>query len=135
MAVKSDLSCCRRGRAEVFWWSYGAVIVPPESTVTYRQLIPRITAAFRSEVHFRAALLHGVPSIVSPDLLEALASLGQGDKIVLASLNFPAASTCRGPGRPLLVRADGHSIPDLLEAIVKLLPLAPKSEVMTPIDF
>ena len=104
-------------------------------TVTCRNLIPRITAAFCSEVHFSTALLHGVPSIVSPDLLEALASLGQGDKIVLASLNFPAASTCRGPGRPLLVRADGHSITDLLEAIVKLLPLVPKSEVMTPTDF
>ena len=103
--------------------------------MTRRNLIPRITAAFCSEVHFSTALLHGVPSIVSPDLLEALASLGQGDKIVLANLNFPAASTCRGAGRPLLVRADGHSIPDLLEAIVKLLPLAPKSEVMTPIDF
>ena len=103
--------------------------------MTRRNLIPRITAAFCSEVHFSTALLHGVPSIVSPDLLQALASLGQGDKIVLASLNFPAASTCRGSGRPLLVRADGHSIPDLLEAIVKLLPLAPESEVMTPIDF
>ena len=103
--------------------------------MTRRNLIPRITAAFCSEVHFSTALLHGVPSIVSPDLLQALASLGHGDKIVLASLNFPAASTSRGPGRPLLVRADGHSITDLLEAIVKLLPLAPKSEVMTPTDF
>ena len=83
----------------------------------------------------RAALLHDIPEVVSPDLLEALAAMGRGDKIVLASLNFPAASTCRGAGRPLLVRADGHSIPDLLEAIVKLLPLVPKSEVMTPSDF
>ena len=71
----------------------------------------------------RAALLHDIPEVVSPDLLEALASLGQGDKIVLASLNFPAASTCRGPERPLLVRADGHRTAKLLEAIVKLLPV------------
>ena len=60
---------------------------------------------------------------MSPDLLEALAAMGRGDKIVLANLNFPAASTCRGPGRPLLVRADGHRTADLLEAIVKLLPV------------
>ena len=71
----------------------------------------------------RAALLHDIPEVVSPDLLEALASLGQGDKIVLANLNFPAASTCRGPGRPRLVRADGHSIPPLLQAIVQLVHL------------
>ena len=83
----------------------------------------------------RAALLHDIPEVVSPELLEALAAMGRGDKIVLANLNFPAASTCRGAGRPLLVRADGHSITDLLEAIVKLLPLVPKSEVMTPTDF
>ena len=60
---------------------------------------------------------------MSPSLLEALAAMGRGDKIVVASLNFPAASTCRGPERPLLVRADGHRTADLLEAIVKLLPV------------
>ena len=97
--------------------------------MTRLNLIPRITATFCSKVHFSTALLHGIPSIVSPDLLEALASLGQGDKIVLASLNFPAASTCRGPERPLLVRADGHRTADMLEAIVKLLPV--ENEVFT----
>ena len=71
----------------------------------------------------RAALLHDIPEVVSPDLLEALAAMGRGDKIVLANLNFPAASTCRGPERPLLVRADGHRTAKLLEAIVKLLPV------------
>ena len=77
----------------------------------------------------RAALLHDIPEVVSPDLLEALAAMGRGDKIVLANLNFPAASTCRGPERPLLVRADGHRTADLLEAIVKLLPV--ENEVFT----
>ena len=60
---------------------------------------------------------------MSPSLLQELASLGAGDRIVLADLNFPAASTCRGPERPLLVRADGHRTAKLLEAIVKLLPV------------
>ena len=73
--------------------------------------------------YFRYTLLHGIPSIVSPSLLQELASLGAGDRIVLADLNFPAASTCRGPGRPRLVRADGHSGPRLLEAIMQLVHL------------
>ena len=73
--------------------------------------------------YIRDTLLHDIPEVVSPDLLEALAAMGRGDKIVVASLNFPAASTCRGPERPLLVRADGHGTADLLEAIVKLLPV------------
>ena len=73
--------------------------------------------------YIRDALLHDIPEVVSPDLLEALATMGRGDKIVLANLNFPAASTCRGPERPLLVRADGHRTAALLEAIVKLLPV------------
>ena len=77
----------------------------------------------------RDALLHDIPEVVSPELLEALAAMGRGDKIVLANQNFPAASTCRGPGRPLLVRADGHRTADLLEAIVKLLPV--ENEVFT----
>ena len=81
---------------------------------------------------FRDTLLHGIPSIVSPSLLQELASLGAGDRIVLADLNFPAASTCRGPGRPRLVRADGHSGPRLLEAIMQFLHLDKEDRVPRP---
>ena len=80
----------------------------------------------------RAALLHDIPEVVSPELLEALAAMGRGDKIVLANLNFPAASTCRGPERPLLVRADGHSGPRLLEAIMQFLHLDKEDRVPRP---
>lgn len=34
--------------------------------------------------------LKGIPKILSPDLLHALASMGHGDEIVLADANFPA---------------------------------------------
>ena len=34
--------------------------------------------------------LKGVPTILSPDLLHAIASMGHGDEIVLADANFPA---------------------------------------------
>ena len=35
--------------------------------------------------------LKGIPKILSPDLLHAIASMGHGDEIVLADANFPAA--------------------------------------------
>ncbi|XP_041032347.1 fucose mutarotase isoform X2 [Carcharodon carcharias] len=66
-------------------------------------------------------ILKGIPSIISPDLLYALAKMGHGDEIVLADANFPTSSVCRfGPTE---VRVDGLGIPDLLQAILKLFPL------------
>ncbi|XP_072246480.1 fucose mutarotase [Leuresthes tenuis] len=66
-------------------------------------------------------VLKGIPSVLSPDLLHALAKMGHGDELVLADANFPASSICTcGPKE---IRADGLGIPQLLEAILKLLPL------------
>ena len=67
-------------------------------------------------------VLKGVPDVLSPELLHALASMGHGDKLVLADSNFPSASICHGEAgaSPRLVRADGHSIPRLLEALASL---------------
>ncbi|XP_026164739.1 fucose mutarotase [Mastacembelus armatus] len=66
-------------------------------------------------------VLKGVPSVLSPELLYALAKMGHGDELVLADANFPASSICAcGPKE---IRADGLRIPQLLEAILKLLPL------------
>jgi L-fucose mutarotase len=63
-------------------------------------------------------MLKGVPNIISPELLKILMEMGHGDEIVLTDGNFPAASVARR-----LVRADGHNIPELLEAILKFFPL------------
>ncbi|KKI89410.1 fucose isomerase [Bacillus sp. SA1-12] len=63
-------------------------------------------------------MLKGIPPLLSPDLLKVLCEMGHGDEIVLADSNFPAASHAQR-----LIRADGHSIPDLLEAILTLFPL------------
>ena len=76
-------------------------------------------------------VLKGVPGLISPDLLHVLASMGHGDKLVLADANFPSASVC-GEGGARLVRADGHSIPDLLQAVLTLLPL--DTYVFTPVS-
>lgn len=47
--------------------------------------------------------------------------MGHGDEIVLADANFPSSSICRGG--PEEIRADGLGIPQLLEAVLQLLPL------------
>ncbi|CAL8390451.1 unnamed protein product [Arctogadus glacialis] len=66
-------------------------------------------------------VLKGIPSVLSPELLYALAKMGHGDELVLADVNFPVSSVC-GHG-PKEIRADGLGIPLLLEAILKLFPL------------
>ncbi|MEN8126757.1 MAG: L-fucose mutarotase [Planctomycetota bacterium] len=63
-------------------------------------------------------MLKNVPNIISPDLLKIIMEMGHGDELVLADGNFPAASMAQR-----LVRADGHNVPELLEAILKLYPL------------
>ncbi|XP_077992326.1 fucose mutarotase-like [Glandiceps talaboti] len=66
-------------------------------------------------------VLKGVPRIISPELLNVLARMGHGDELVLADAYFPTSSICRhGPQE---VRADGHGIPELLDAIMRLVPL------------
>jgi L-fucose mutarotase len=62
--------------------------------------------------------LKGIQSILPPELLKILMEMGHGDEIVLADGNFPAASIANR-----LVRCDGHGIPQLLDAILKLFPL------------
>jgi len=85
-------------------------------------------------------MLKGIPKILSPELLKILMEMGHGDELVIADGNFPAASMAQR-----LVRADGHNVPDLLEAILQLFPLdifdtpafimekVPGFEVETPI--
>jgi len=68
-------------------------------------------------------MLYGISPLISPELLKVLAEMGHGDEIVLADGNFPAAShTAR------LIRCDGHGVPVLLDAILKLFPLDPYVE-------
>lgn len=63
-------------------------------------------------------MLKGIPSILSPELLKILMEMGHGDEIIIADGNFPAASHAQR-----LVRCDGHGVPEVLEAVLKLLPL------------
>lgn len=63
-------------------------------------------------------MLTGIPKCLSPDLLKVLSEMGHGDELVLADAHYPAASNAR-----LLARADGIGIPELLDAILGLIPL------------
>ena len=63
-------------------------------------------------------MLKGIPNIISPELLKILDEMGHGDTIVIGDGNFPAASCAQR-----LVRLDGHSVPNVLDAILKLFPL------------
>ena len=63
-------------------------------------------------------MLKGIPAILSPELLKILAEMGHGDEITIGDANFPGTSLCQR-----VVRMDGHGVPEILEAILTLMPL------------
>lgn len=65
-------------------------------------------------------MLKGIPEILSPELLCALSQMGHGDELVIADGNFP----CHTVGKnSIVIRADGHGVPEILDAILQVLPL------------
>ena len=74
-------------------------------------------------------MLKGIPTILSPELLKVLMEMGHGDTIVLGDGNFPAAAMAKNCK---LIRLDGHGVPEILDAILKFLPLDPYVE--TPVS-
>ena len=73
-------------------------------------------------------MLKNVPNILSPELLKILMEMGHSDEIVIADGNFPAASIAAETVSKKLIRLDGHGIPEILEAVLKLFPLDPYVE-------
>jgi L-fucose mutarotase len=67
-------------------------------------------------------MLKNIPTLLTPDALHALASMGHGDDLVIVDANFPAASTAQAGGA-LLVQLAGASASQALEAVLKVLPL------------
>ena len=65
-------------------------------------------------------MLKGIPAVISPDLLKALCEMGHGDELVVADGNFPSHSVGKNA---VVIRADGHGVPELLDAILSLIPL------------
>lgn len=63
-------------------------------------------------------MLKNIPSCISPELLKVLDEMGHGDELVIGDGNFPGSSL-----GPKVIRADGIGGEELLEAILKLIPL------------
>ncbi|HOL32053.1 MAG TPA: RbsD/FucU domain-containing protein [Anaerohalosphaeraceae bacterium] len=68
-------------------------------------------------------MLKHIPAVLSPDLLKLLMEMGHGDELVIADGNFPAASIARQTVSQQLIRLDGHGVPVVLEAVLRLFPL------------
>ncbi len=65
-------------------------------------------------------MLKGIPGILSPELLKVLCEMGHGDNIVISDGNFPAESMGKNA---IVIRCDGHGVPELLDAVLQLFPL------------
>ena len=65
-------------------------------------------------------MLKGIPKILSPELLKVLCEMGHSDRIVIGDGNFPAESMGKNA---VVIRCDGHGVPELLDAILQVFPL------------
>ena len=65
-------------------------------------------------------MLKGIPKILSPELLKVLAEMGHSDRLVIADGNFPAETMGK---KAIVIRCDGHGVPELLDAILQVFPL------------
>ena len=65
-------------------------------------------------------MLKNIPKILSPELLKVLCEMGHSDRIVIGDGNFPAQSMGKNA---IVIRCDGHGVPEILEAILQLFPL------------
>jgi L-fucose mutarotase len=63
-------------------------------------------------------MLKNIPALLGPELLSTLRAMGHGDEIVIADANFPAEFL-----GPMVIRADGISATDMLDAVLTVLPL------------
>lgn len=70
-------------------------------------------------------MLKNISPLLSPELLKVLCEMGHGDELVIADGNFPAESMGRGA---IVLRADGHGVPEILDAVLSVIPLDQYSE-------
>lgn len=63
-------------------------------------------------------MLIGIPPLLGPDFLSVLRGMGHGDELAIVDGNYPALDHARR-----LVRADGHGLLAVLEAVLKVLPI------------
>ncbi len=66
-------------------------------------------------------MLIGLNPLLGPDLLYALRAMGHGDEIAIVDGNYPADAHGQR-----VIRADGHGVPTLMEAILSVMPIDDK---------
>lgn len=67
-------------------------------------------------------MLKNIPTLLTPDALHALASMGHGDEVAIVDANFPATQTADKGGARLVLLA-GCAAPEVLRAVLQVLPL------------
>jgi L-fucose mutarotase len=68
-------------------------------------------------------MLKNISSVISPDLLWLLASMGHGDDLVLVDRNFPAIQVAKQTSTGRRIELPGLNIPQATRAILSLMPL------------
>lgn len=63
-------------------------------------------------------MLNHIPKILPPELVKIMMQMGHGDEMVIGDGNFP----CDAMGTRV-VRVDGHCVPEVLDAVLTLMPL------------
>ena len=67
-------------------------------------------------------MLKNIPNILSPELLKVLAEMGHSDRICISDGNCPGAAMAKAKNA-IFLRADGHGVPELLDAVLQVIPL------------
>jgi len=63
-------------------------------------------------------MLKGIPPVISPEVMHLMMKMGHGDEVVIADGNFPADAKAQQ-----IARADGLGVLEILEAVLKFLPI------------
>ena len=63
-------------------------------------------------------MLKGLNPLLGPELLALLRAMGHGDELAIVDGNYPALTDARR-----LVRADGHGLIPVLDAVLSVLPI------------
>jgi len=67
-------------------------------------------------------MLKHIPDILSPQLLKIMQEMGHGDRICIGDGNFPVDSMA-GVNNARIVDLSGHGTCEILEAMLKFIPL------------
>lgn len=68
-------------------------------------------------------MLIGIPRLISPQLMRLMMEMGHGDELAIADANFPAHAIARSCSSGEVVHSEGCGAAELLDAVLRLLPL------------